>query len=221
MLLLSITPTCPSSTIIIKNIFLYFLFILTLSFYCNQSYGQGKTLIYKYKSAKGVLSFSDTQPLNTSYEQVRVNCYACQLNSPISWHKTTLYLTQYSNDINRAAALYKVEPAFIRAIIHAESHFDVKAISKQGAQGLMQLMPKTAQMLGVKNPFIAKQNINGGVKHLAYLLNTYQGNNSLVAAAYNAGEGAVKKYSGIPPFKETKVYVERVGILYQRYLKTL
>ncbi|WP_281268610.1 lytic transglycosylase domain-containing protein [Candidatus Colwellia aromaticivorans] len=116
-----------------------------------------------------------------------------------------------------AAMLYKVNPAFIRAIIHAESHFNAKAVSKQGAQGLMQLMPTTAQALGVKKPFIAKQNIYGGVKHLAHLLKVYQGNNRLASAAYNAGEGAVKKYSGIPPFAETKVYVERVDILYRRY----
>ena len=81
----------------------------------------------------------------------------------------------------------------------------------------MQLMPKTAKSLGVKNAFIAKQNIYGGVKHLAYLLEVYQGNNNLVAAAYNAGEGAVKKYSGVPPYAETKAYVERVEILYKRY----
>ena len=85
----------------------------------------------------------------------------------------------------------------------------------------MQLMPATAQELGVKNPFIAKQNIDGGVKHLAHLLKVYNGSNRLAAAAYNAGEGAVKKYSGIPPFAETKVYVERVEILYQRYQRAI
>ena len=190
-------------------------------FYCNQGYSQENSLIYQYKSADGVLSFSDIQPLYTDYEQVRIGCFACQVDSLIDWHNAELYLTQYQRTIETAATLYKVNPAFIRAIIHAESHFNAKAVSKQGAQGLMQLMPTTAQALGVKNAFIAKQNIYGGVKHLAYLLNVYQGNNRLVAAAYNAGEGAVNKYSGIPPFAETKVYVERVDILYQRYKRAI
>ncbi len=146
-----------------------------------------------------------------------MDCYACQVNSSINWHTAPLYLTEYHQVIITAAKQFNVHPAFIRAIIHAESHFNVQAISKQGAQGLMQLMPKTAKALGVKNAFIAKQNIYGGVKHLAYLLEVYQGNNNLVAAAYNAGEGAVKKYSGVPPYAETKAYVERVEILYKRY----
>ena len=208
-----------SIIITLKNIF--YLLVLFLVFHSSQGYSQEKTLIYKYKSADGVLSFSDIQPLDTVYDQVRIGCFACQVNSIINWHKSALYLTQYRHAIKSAAILYNVNPAFIRAIIHAESHFNTKAISKQGAQGLMQLMPTTAQALGVKDPFIAKQNINGGVKHLAHLLNKYQGDNRLVAAAYNAGEGAVKKYSGVPPFAETKVYVERVSILYQRYQRAI
>lgn len=204
----------PSSIIItVKSIFLYFVFV----FFCNHGYSQERVLIYKYKSADNVPSFSDIQPLDAIYEKVSIGCFACQVDSLINWHNTALYLTQYHHDIKKAATLYKVNPAFIRAIIHAESHFNANAISKQGAQGLMQLMPKTAQALGVKKPFIAKQNIEGGVKHLAHLLKVYEGNNKLAAAAYNAGEGAVKKYSGIPPFAETEVYVERVDILYRRY----
>ncbi|MCW8834471.1 MAG: lytic transglycosylase domain-containing protein [Colwellia sp.] len=177
--------------------------------------------VYKYKSAKGVTSFSDIEPLNTDFKEVRVGCYACDLDSHIDWHNAKLYLRQYHQDILAAARRHNVEPAFIRAIIHAESHFNVNAISKQGAQGLMQLMPDTAKALGVNNAFIAKQNINGGVKHLSTLLKKYQGDKRLVTAAYNAGEGAVKKYAGIPPFAETKVYVERVAILHKRYKKAI
>ena len=126
-------------------------------------------------------------------------------------------MTEFSFYIEHYAYINKIDPAFIRAIIHAESHFDRHAISKQGAQGLMQLMPSTAQSLGVKNALVAKQNIEGGVKHLARLLKKYNGNRQLASAAYNAGEGAVKKFSGIPPFAETQVYVERVEILHRRY----
>lgn len=164
-----------------------------------------------------MLSFSDKQPLDSVYEQIRMDCYACQVDSHINWHTAPLYRTKYHKEITTAAKFHDVHPALIRAIIHAESHFDAVAVSKQGAQGLMQLMPSTAKALGVKDAFIAKQNINGGVKHLAYLLRVYQGDNDLALAAYNAGEGAVKKYSGIPPFAETKAYVERVEILYKRY----
>lgn len=202
-----------------RNIYLYLALLFIV--YSIQSYSQENTLIYKYESADGVLSFSDIQPLDAIYEQVRIGCFACQVDSLIDWHNAVLYLTQYQRTIESAATLYKVNPAFVRAIIHAESHFNAKAVSKQGAQGLMQLMPTTAKALGVKNSFVAKQNIYGGVKHLAHLLKVYKGNNRLVAAAYNAGEGAVKKHSGIPPFAETEVYVERVNILYQRYQRAI
>jgi soluble lytic murein transglycosylase-like protein len=218
--MLSITPTYPS-LIIISVIKISIYLVIILVFCCKPSYSQERTLIYKYKSVDGVPSFSDIQPLDTAYEQVRIGCFACKVDSLIDWHNATLYLSQYQRVIEKAAIRHKVSPAFIRAIIHAESHFKVRAVSKQGAQGLMQLMPATAQELGVKNPFIAKQNIDGGVKHLAHLLKVYNGSNRLAAAAYNAGEGAVKKYSGIPPFAETKVYVERVEILYQRYQRAI
>jgi soluble lytic murein transglycosylase-like protein len=207
--------------IIISALKIAIYLIIIFVFFCKPSYSKERTFIYKYKSVDGVTSFSDIQPLDTVYEQVRIDCFACKVDSLIDWHNAPLYLTQYSSIIEQSAILHKVNPAFIRAIIHAESHFKVRAVSKQGAQGLMQLMPATAQELGVKNPFIAKQNIYGGVKHLAHLLKVYNGSNQLAAAAYNAGEGAVKKYSGIPPFAETKVYVERVEILYQRYQRAI
>ncbi len=194
----------------------FLLVTITLLLACTSVYSQ-ETRVYKYKSANGVISFSDIEPLNADFEEVKVGCYACQLKSHIDWHNAKLYLSQYRQAIAIAAQRHNVEPAFIRAIIHAESHFDVNAISKQGAQGLMQLMPNTAKALGVNNAFVARQNINGGVKHLSTLLKKYQGDKRLVTAAYNAGEGAVKKYAGIPPFAETQVYVERVEILHERY----
>ncbi len=180
-----------------------------------------ETQVYKYKSVDGVAAFSDIEPLNVNFEVVRVGCYACKLTSHIDWHNAKLYLSQYQQAIANAAQRYNVEPAFVRAIIHAESHFDVNAVSKQGAQGLMQLMPDTAKALGVNNAFIAQQNINGGVKHLSTLLKKYRGDKRLVTAAYNAGEDAVKKHAGIPPFAETQVYVERVEILHKRYKKAI
>lgn len=173
--------------------------------------------IYTYKSKGGVTSFSDMQPIGIAFSRYRVDCYACKVDSLIDWRNAKLYLKPYQEDINTASIKYGIDPAYVRAVIHAESHFNPKAVSKQGAQGLMQLMPATAKELGVKNSLIAEQNIAGGVKHLSRLLKKYNGDNKLASAAYNAGEGAVKRYNGIPPYKETQVYVKRVGILHQRY----
>ena len=173
--------------------------------------------VYQYKSSNGISSFSDIPPINTSFQQLRIGCFACKLNSLVNWHNTRLFLNHFNKTINQQARLYKIDPALIRAIIHAESHFDPLALSKAGAQGLMQLMPATAKELGVKNSFNAKQNIRAGSKHLARLIRKYGGNITLVSAAYNAGEGAVKRHKGVPPYPETKVYVERIKILHQRY----
>src|SRR3546814_279144 len=99
--------------------------------------------------------------------------------------------------------------------------FRSNALSRVGAQGLMQLMPATAQRFGVGNPFDAGQNIQGGVKYLAWLLKRFNGDLTLAAAGYNAGEGAVDKYNGVPPYKETQRYVQRVGVLAERYRSSL
>jgi soluble lytic murein transglycosylase-like protein len=109
----------------------------------------------------------------------------------------------------------------LRAIIHAESGFNPRALSYKGAQGLMQLMPATAFELGVGDAFDPAQNISGGARYLAILLHDYHGDVKLAAAAYNAGAGAVAKYGGVPPYAETEVYVKRVALLYQRYRKAL
>ncbi|WP_440877493.1 lytic transglycosylase domain-containing protein [Thalassotalea sp. PLHSN55] len=173
--------------------------------------------VYKYKSKQGVTSFSDIAPIDHDYQQIRIGCYACQLNSQVNWQKTKLYLQQYQTEIIKTANQYNIDPALIQAVIHAESHFDRFAISKQGAQGLMQLMPKTAKSLGITNPFNAQQNIQAGSQHLARLLQKYRGNITLASAAYNAGESTIKKYQGVPPYPETQAYVERVRILHARY----
>ena len=187
-------------------------------FFIEASHAEGQaTKIYTYKTSAGVTSFSDIEPIGIAFRRYRMDCYACKVDSLIDWRRSKLYVSLYKEDVSQAALKYGVDPAYIRAIIHAESHFNPQAVSKQGAQGLMQLMPATAQALGVSNALIAKQNIQGGVKHLSRLLKKYHGDNKLASAAYNAGEGAVKKYGGIPPYDETQVYVERVEILHHRY----
>ncbi|TAN07123.1 MAG: lytic transglycosylase domain-containing protein [Rhodanobacteraceae bacterium] len=150
-----------------------------------------------------------------------VECYACNVHSRINWETVPLHLAAYHDDIGAAAKLTGVNPALLRAVIHAESGFNPRALSYKGAQGLMQLMPGTAFELGVGNAFDPAQNISGGARYLAMLLRAYHGDVKLAAAAYNAGAGAVTKYGGIPPYAETQVYVKRVALLYQRYRKAL
>ena len=101
------------------------------------------------------------------------------------------------------------------AIIRAESNFNPLAVSPKNAQGLMQLIPETAARFNVKKPFDPEQNIRGGLSYMRWLLAYYQGNITLVAAAYNAGEGAVNRYAGIPPYAETQVYVKRIREIFR------
>jgi hypothetical protein len=120
--------------------------------------------------------------------------------------------------VDEIAAGEGVDPFLARAVIQAESAFYTKARSRTGALGLMQLMPQTAQRFGVTDPFEPRQNITGGVKYLHWLMDTFKGDLTRVVAAYNAGEGAVDRYKGIPPFAETRAYVPRVLELYHKRL---
>ncbi|ALP43040.1 transglycosylase SLT domain-containing protein [Aeromonas schubertii] len=130
-------------------------------------------------------------------------------------------MQDYAATIQAAARAYRVEPALIRALIHAESAFNPMAVSRKGAMGLTQLMPGTARDLGVGDAFLAEQNIFGGVKYLSGLLRQYNGDMRLATAAYNAGPGAVDRHKGVPPYAETRAYVERIALLYQRYRDAL
>lgn len=119
--------------------------------------------------------------------------------------------------INNASAKYGVDKNLIRAVIKQESSFNPTSISSSGAQGLMQLMPGTADSLNVNNPFDIVQNINGGVLYLRDQLSNFKGDVSLALAAYNAGPNSVKKYGGIPPYSETQNYVKKVTEYYNQY----
>lgn len=118
--------------------------------------------------------------------------------------------TRYDAIIEEAARLYQLPADFIRAVVKVESDFHPEVVSRVGAIGMMQLMPGTARNMGVVNPFDPRQNIFGGTRYLRLLANLFHGDLVLTVAAYNAGEGAVQRYGGVPPYDETRRYVQRV-----------
>ncbi len=123
----------------------------------------------------------------------------------------------FQTAIEEAAERYQLDPALIKAIIMAESGFNPNAVSKRGAQGLMQLMPRTARSLGVEDSFNPEANIHAGSEYLKRLLNRFDGNLELALAAYNAGSRNVKEYKGVPPFAATQFYIKKVLGFYDRY----
>ncbi len=126
----------------------------------------------------------------------------------------SLNKTKYRHYIDNYSTYYGVNPILIRAIIQTESDFNPYAVSSKGAMGLMQLMPETAEHYNVKDPFEPGENILAGIKHICVLRERYNNNLPLMLAAYNAGDSAVLKYGGVPPFEETKKYIEKVLNLY-------
>ncbi len=113
--------------------------------------------------------------------------------------------------IAKVSEKYKLDPALLKAVVKVESGFNPLAVSSAGAMGLMQLMPRTAAALGVKDPFDVGENLDAGARYLKSMLDRYNGNVNLALAAYNAGPGAVQKYGGVPPYRETMDYLQRVA----------
>lgn len=119
--------------------------------------------------------------------------------------------------IEQVASRYEIRPSFVHAVIKTESNYNPRAASPKGALGLMQLMPQTARRFGVRDIFDPTENVVGGVRYLRYLLDLYPDNSALSLAAYNAGEGAVERFGGVPPYPETRQYVRRVNNFYKLY----
>jgi len=126
------------------------------------------------------------------------------------FQRNPAYWAMYDHHVEEAAALHQVSPDLVRSVMAVESEFDQWAVSSKGARGLMQLMPATARRLGVSDSFDARQNIFGGTQYLRVLLDQFGGDVALALAAYNAGPNAVLRYGGIPPYRETRAYVQKV-----------
>ena len=155
--------------------------------------------IYRYVDEDGVIHFSNVP---THY---RFRLYISETKLDYR-----AYFDRYDRIIIRAARKHGVDNTLVKAVIRAESDFDRNAVSNKGAQGLMQLMPETAKDLAVKDSFDPHENINAGVRYLKRQLNNFENNVPLALAAYNAGENAVRRYGRIPPYKETRTFVDRV-----------
>lgn len=190
----------------------------------------GYSTTYTWVDADDIRHFASSKPRGVANVQTKRTeypifsipaCYACGIKPGVNFGTVKLNLSAFANEIQNAARKYGVDEAIVRAIIHAESAYRPHVVSPKNAQGLMQLIPATARRFGVRDPFDPAQNIEGGVQYLAFLLMRYGNDLNLAAAAYNAGEGAVDRYKGVPPYKETKNYVARVGQLADRYRKAL
>ena len=179
--------------------------------------------IYKYVEADGTIVYTNVMPKSGQGRQARkVEGEFRPAPSPIAPARisvtTRISLGEFDSYIDEAAVRYKMPPALVRAVMHAESAFDPNAISVVGASGLMQLMPATAREMYVKDIFDPKDNIEGGVRYLRVLANEFDGDMVKMVAAYNAGPEAVKRYGGqVPPFPETQAYVRKVISLYFQY----
>lgn len=179
--------------------------------------------IYKYVDKRGRVIFTDT-PKNDQYIRLVKTWKGWLPQRPGSVRYKNLSLNQqkHSQIIATMAKRYKLPNSLIHAVITAESAYDAEAVSRAGAVGLMQLMPATAKRYGVKNRRNPYQNIDGGTRYLRDLLILFNNDLKLALAAYNSGEGTVKKYNNqIPPYKETNEYVKKVLHFYKKYKQTM
>lgn len=179
--------------------------------------------IYSYTDADGVVHFtSKPGPGSKLYLKTEPKTFVPGVPRPgvvpfAPQDRDVSRYSRYDEHIRQAAILYQIPEQLIRAIIKVESDYDPRAVSYAGARGLMQLMPETAQGLGVKDINDPRENIFGGVRYLRLLANIFNGDLDFTIAAYNAGEGAVIQHGGIPPYAQTRDYVVKVTRFYRRY----
>jgi soluble lytic murein transglycosylase-like protein len=184
---------------------LFRFFVLGLGLLLWTSY-QVSADVYRYVDKDGVWHFTNIK--NDSR-------YKLYIRTPKE--TPSEYIEKYGDVIRQASRRFGIEPSLIKAVIKAESDFNHRAVSYKGAQGLMQLMPKTADQMDVDNPFNPEENIFGGTQYLSALLKRFKNNKRLALAAYNAGPEKVESYKGIPPYRETRIFVKRVLDYYRLY----
>ncbi|MEW6408694.1 MAG: lytic transglycosylase domain-containing protein [Nitrospirota bacterium] len=185
--------------------------------------------IFKYVDEQGVIHFSNvptedkfkkvypesSKKINSAVNTQRLGIKSSKIAATIPKSQTQITDTAFSEVIHNTSERYGIDPALVKAVIRAESNFNPYAVSQKGAQGLMQLMPRTSYELNVYNAFNPEENIDGGVRYLKYLLSQFNGNLPLSLAAYNAGPERVQQWKNIPPIKETQDYVRKVLGIYR------
>jgi len=179
--------------------------------------------IYRYQDEKGVTHFTNV-PTESKFRLFYQDNSRGRSSVAFRDNRKSFYLKDnksimnpvLASHIDEASQFYGIDPKLIQAVIHVESNYNAQAISPKGAQGLMQLMPQTARDLKVFDPFSPRDNIVGGARYLRYLLDLYQQDMVLALAAYNAGPEKVSLYRGIPPYQETRTYIQKVMQSYSR-----
>ncbi len=182
------------------------------------------TDVYTYTDSDGVVHFTNIRPSASQAKRFKVIMRTPPARkarpgvTPIMPRDTDPgRFSRFDAHIREASRLYAIPDPLIRAVIHVESNYDPRVVSHCGAQGLMQLMPETGRRMGVRDPFNPRQNILGGTRYLRYLANIFNGDLVLTIAGYHAGENAIIRYRGVPPYETTQRYVPAVLRHYYRY----
>jgi soluble lytic murein transglycosylase len=170
--------------------------------------------IYRHVDANGVVHFTNAPQYTKVTNKRDWSFYRTERRATDYAAGNPRLIHSYKDIIRHYASSYRLEEALVKAVIKAESNYNPQAVSSKGARGLMQLIPETARQMQVNDPFDPSQNIRGGSNYLRLMLDQFNGNLDLALAAYNAGPNAVQRHGGIPPFEETRTYVQRV----RRYL---
>jgi len=175
--------------------------------------------IYRYVDANGVVHFTNAPQYTGKPSKRDWSLYRKEMGSGEMTSSGPLVYS-YRDIIRQNARVYRLEEALVKAVIKAESNYNPQSRSNKGAQGLMQLIPETARLMNVNNPYDPAENIRGGSNYLRLMLDQFNGNLDLALAAYNAGPNAVQRHGGIPPYTETREYVQRVRRYLEQYRRS-
>lgn len=192
----------------VKTVLYLLPIIIGLTFFVSSP---GSADIYLYIDSEGVLHFTNTPTSNN---------YKVYMRESIMRRRALYNIQSYDDVISEAAKKHGLSSSLLKALIHVESYFNPRAVSKKGAMGLMQIMPENLQSLNINDPFDPWENIMGGASYLKSMLNRFSGQLPLALAAYNAGPTAVERYRDIPPYPETENYVRKVMEYFNLYKKS-